>query len=221
MQTKAVRAQQEQNADTLRLLQETVAALERRPEEAPDDEAQRPLLKTLVDLHDALSLAEREVRRAQKAVLPALAELAKAASTNGDLAAPVVAEPPAPGWARWFGRAPQVVAAAEGAAALRLQIEQLRQDRDQASRHAGEAKRVLDSVCTGYQMSVQRVERALQQHGLEHIVCVGERFDPELMEVVEAVADSGRPPGEVIDEVRRGYIWEDRVFRYAQVRVAR
>ena len=41
------------------------------------------------------------------------------------------------------------------------------------------------------------------------------------MEVVEAVADSGRPAGEVIDEARPGYLWNGRVFRYAQVRVAK
>jgi molecular chaperone GrpE (heat shock protein) len=46
-------------------------------------------------------------------------------------------------------------------------------------------------------------------------------FDPELMEVVEAVADSGQSAGEVIEEVRRGYLWHGRIFRYAQVRVAK
>ncbi len=70
-------------------------------------------------------------------------------------------------------------------------------------------------------MGLQRIERALRQHGLETIAAVGEPFDPELMEVVEAVAGSGCPSGEVLDEVRRGYQWNGRVFRYAQVRVAR
>lgn len=73
----------------------------------------------------------------------------------------------------------------------------------------------------GYTMSVQRIERALQQHDLETIPTTGERFDPEQMEVVEAVADSGRPSGEVVGEVRRGYLWNGRIFRYAQVRVAK
>ena len=39
--------------------------------------------------------------------------------------------------------------------------------------------------------------------------------------VVEAVTNSGHAPGTVIEEVRRGYFWNGRVFRYAQVRVAR
>jgi molecular chaperone GrpE len=70
-------------------------------------------------------------------------------------------------------------------------------------------------------MSLQRIERALGQHGLEAIPATGQRFDPERMEVVEAVTDSGRPAGVVIDEVRRGYVYNGRVFRYAQVRVAK
>lgn len=50
---------------------------------------------------------------------------------------------------------------------------------------------------------------------------MSERFDPERMEVVEVVIDSGKPAGEVIEEVRRGYFWRGRVFRFAQVRVAK
>jgi molecular chaperone GrpE len=70
-------------------------------------------------------------------------------------------------------------------------------------------------------MGLQRLERALSQHGLEAIPAAGEPFDPERMEVLEAVDGTGRPPGEVLAEVRRGYLWRGRVFRYAQVRVAR
>src|SRR5262249_20497279 len=86
---------------------------------------------------------------------------------------------------------------------------------------AARAEQLVASVIAGYTMSLQRVERALAQHGLEMIPCESRLFDPERMEVVEAVADSGRPPSEVIDVVRPGYLWRGRVFRYAQVRVAR
>jgi molecular chaperone GrpE len=41
------------------------------------------------------------------------------------------------------------------------------------------------------------------------------------MEVLEAVPANGRPAGEVVEEVRRGYRWRGQVFRYAQVRVAK
>ena len=85
----------------------------------------------------------------------------------------------------------------------------------------GRLDQLIDAVVTGYGMSLQRLERALERSRLEVIPCVGEPFDPERMEVVAAVADSDRPPGEVIEEVRRGYLWHGRVLRYAQVSVAK
>jgi len=190
LQTKAVRAQQEQNAETLRQLGQAVEALHEAPAKPADDELLRPLLKTLTDIADALALGRQEVERLQTSTQPALARLQTAP------------EAPRSFWARWFG-----AEAPESAA-----------DRRKA---AVQAQQMLDSVLTGYGMSLQRVERAVQQQGLEPMAATGQRFDPERMEVVEAVADSGKPSGEVIAEVRRGYLWQDRVFRYAQVRVAK
>ena len=194
LQTRAVRAQQEQNAETLRRLSEAVRALDGiRPGAAADDRV-RPLLKTLIDLYDALALARRELQRVQEAVRPVLADLARAEPVP----------PPRPSFlARLFGRGPAPAPPPSSAEA------------------AGRVGAFLDSVITGYTMSLQRLERALQQHGLEAIPCVGRPFDPERMEVLEAVADSGRPANEVLDEVRRGYLWNGRVFRHAQVRVAK
>lgn len=191
LQTRATRAQQEQNAATLEELAAALAALRQTQPNAQSsgEEAQRPLLKTLVDLYDALALAEREVRRSRESLLPSLE---------------VLAQPTAPRssrWARWFGRARGTEAKTKEAAERTRQL--------------------LDSLLTGYTMSLQRLDRALQQHGLEPISAAGQPFDPEQMEVLEAVADSGRPPGEVVEEVRRGYLWKGRIFRYAQVRVAK
>jgi molecular chaperone GrpE (heat shock protein) len=95
-------------------------------------------------------------------------------------------------------------------------------EREQKAREAcAYLKDVFDSLITGYAMSLSRIDRALTKFSLEPIKCAGERFDPEMMEVVEAVAADGRRPGEVIEEVRRGYLLDGAVFRYAQVRVAR
>lgn len=78
----------------------------------------------------------------------------------------------------------------------------------------------VQSILIGYRMSLQRLERTIAQHGLEPIATVGEVFDPERMEALEVIRDSGRPAGEVTDEVRRGYLWHGKVFRFAQVRVS-
>ena len=80
---------------------------------------------------------------------------------------------------------------------------------------------VLAGVGDGYALSLRRVERVLPQFGLEVVECVGQMFDPELMEAVEAVDGGGRPGGTVVAEVRRGYRWHGKPFRFAQVTVAR
>jgi molecular chaperone GrpE len=41
------------------------------------------------------------------------------------------------------------------------------------------------------------------------------------MEVVEVVEAADQPSGRVVEEVRRGYRWNGKPFRFAQVKVAR
>lgn len=192
LQTKAVRAQQEQNAETLQQLGAAVESL--REWDSTEDAAGaalRPILKALIETADALALARSEVERLDQTTRSALDDVRGPAASQRTL------------WRRWFGPAKET--AAQQAAGT-------------ASDHAG---KLLDSVRAGYRMSLQRLERALQQQGLETISCIGEPFDPECMEVMEAVADSARPAGEVVGVVRPGYRLNGKVFRYAQVRVAR
>jgi molecular chaperone GrpE len=204
--TRAARTQQEQNAETLRLLGGTVDALEETSAQAADDsEAKllRPLLKTLVDVYDALALARREVQRVDAAIQRVVPDESTQAETT--------IEPQASATRRWWqwwsiptaARAPKPTAA------------------DECRRAADQVRQFFTSVVTGYTMSLQRIDRVLQEHQLEPIVCVGEVFDPECMEVVEVVAEPGRRGTEVLEEVQRGYRWRGRLFRYARVRVAR
>jgi hypothetical protein len=137
-----------------------------------------------------------------------------------------------PWWRLWSSAG---AGAGETAELLRGQIAELesrlarqqeameRAHRDRAAFLAAgrQVRQLLDSVIAGYIMGLQRIDRALTQHDLEVIDCVGEPFDPESMEVVEVVLEPGRSGTEVLEEVRRGYLWEGRLFRHAQVRVAR
>jgi molecular chaperone GrpE len=200
LQTRAARAQQEQSAEAVRALQQALDALKEsaRGEEAGEEERLRPLLRTLVETYDALALAARAAERGQEVVLPLLGETAGALGQAESA--------PRPWWGRLFGGGKSEAAR-----------ERARRGRQACER----AAEVLGSLLAGYRMSLERVDRALRGHGLEPIPAAGQAFDPERMEVLEAVAGSGRPSGEVLEEVRRGYLWNGRVFRYAQVRVAR
>jgi len=223
LQTRATRAQQEQNAESLRQLSQALEMLRQtadsgeQPAQQEQEEQLRPLLKTLVDVYDALSLAAREVQRVRDKVLLSLEDFTTLSTEPPRLLEPAVS--PKPGfWSRWFNKS-----LAREAEQPRPQQQHLtEQERHRKAAQAAEGVRqVLDSILTGYTMSLQRLERTSQQQRLEIIPCTGEPFDPELMEVVEVVTGSDRPAGEVVEEVRRGYLWRGRVFRYAQVRVAK
>jgi molecular chaperone GrpE len=195
LQTKATRTSLEQTGEALQELGEALEELRERPAE---DEEVTPLLRALVDVYDNLALALRQVTRQRETLEKPLSELAVAPSPAR----------PAGFWARLFGPA-----APESAARM------------ERGRRAAEAatlvRSALDGLIAGYRMSLARVDRALAEFELEPIPVEGEPFDPELMEVVEVAGDTGRPAGEVIEEVRRGYTRGETVFRYAQVRVAR
>jgi molecular chaperone GrpE len=193
LQTRASRSQMEQNAQAIEKLGEALNQL-RQPANDPVDTA-RPLLKSLIDVRDALALAQKQVSKSR--------------------ALPLQAPPPEfaiqlPRWARWMGLEQ----------AMRRAIAPL-QEWARARADAEQGQAILDSLLVGYTMSLQRLDRALEQHGLERIACVGMPFDPEIMEAVEVVKDASRSNSAVIEDVRPGYRYRGQLFRCAQVRVAR
>lgn len=207
LQTKASRAQLEQHTQAQSLLQQALESLKNQPaEEDTSDDVLRPLLKTLIDAHDSLSLARCEVQRLlDKTPMTQNPPPATAASIELRL----------PYWTRWIGLD----------RTINKQLD--RHNRRAVARAAvvpdpvPPFRRMFDALLVGYDMSLQRIERALQQHGLESIACIGAPFDPETMEVAEVVREKGRTATEVIDVLRPGYRWRGRLFRYAQVRVAK
>jgi molecular chaperone GrpE len=241
LQTKASRVQQEQNAEALKELGQALELLGRQQEARPStdgqdrDEQLRPLLKTLIDLHDSLALAGREVQRVQEALGATLEKLDTVAlDEEEEPEPPLPASAPPPSrsfFARLFGGRPAPPPAGvspevfrpwrERLARQREELQALRDGQEEARQAAERVRSFITSLVTGYTMSVQRLERALHQHELEPIPTVGQPFDPDMMEAVEVVADTGRTSTEVIEEVRRGYLWRGKVFRFAQVRVAR
>lgn len=204
LQTKASRAQLEQNAQTIEMLQEALGDHQRTDRaDADDDERLRPLLKTLIDTHDALTLAEREVER-----------LLSQPPATAWTPPPPLPKLTFPYWTRWFGLGDM----------LDKQLAPLRTWHESQSRPPAEDTRyraILDALLVGYRMSRERIERAIVQHDLEPIPCVGLAFDAETMEVAEVVREAGRASSVVLEEVRRGYRWRGRLFRCAQVRVLR
>ena len=210
LQTRAARSTLEQNGEALAQLRSAVEQLQEQPEETND--GLDPLLKAIVDVYDNLALALRQVERQREAIESPLRDLtANPIESNSNK------QPTKSGFfASLFGKG-----SARGGLATNNGKEA---DEARQQRLGDSAKQVLtsfDGLLAGYRMSLARVERVLEQYELTPIETVGEDFDPEYMEVVEVVGDSGKAAGTVLEEVRRGYVRDDIVFRYAQVKVAR
>ncbi len=70
----------------------------------------------------------------------------------------------------------------------------------------------------GYALIQGRFQRVLRERGVHRIKSVGRHVDPEEMNVVELVNSPEAEPETVVEEVRPGYKWRDRVIRFAEVR---
>jgi molecular chaperone GrpE len=227
LQTKAARSAVEQSGEALTRLGEAVDHFD---ESAIQDEALKPLLKAVVDVYDNLAIALRQAVRQREAIEKPLADVADGI---------VIPEPPEaidpglplrpPGfWKRLFGVGlplPADFAVAVGRQTMsdwrETELKECEGRQERVADAANLVRSSLDGLIAGYQMSLARVDRVLTQFELEPIATEGETFDPELMEAVETVGDTDVSAGEVVEEVRRGYLWREVVFRFAQVKVAR
>jgi molecular chaperone GrpE len=66
----------------------------------------------------------------------------------------------------------------------------------------------------------RKLRALLESEGVTAIESVGRAFDPHEHEAIAIVPGTGRPDGEVVDEVQRGYRVRERVLRPALVAVA-
>jgi len=77
------------------------------------------------------------------------------------------------------------------------------------------------SVKAGIQAIYRKLLTALESHGVTPFKSLGEPFSPELHEAIGYVETTGDgQPGEVVDELQRGYKWDNVLLRPARVRVA-
>lgn len=71
----------------------------------------------------------------------------------------------------------------------------------------------------GIEAILEQLKKVLGEEGLREIKAVGEKFDPNLHEIVEI---SGDGENEVVaEELRKGYMFQDKVLRPSKVKVRR
>jgi molecular chaperone GrpE len=220
LQTRAVRQQQEQTAATVQQYGQSLelleASLHRQADSSNQSEldSMRPLLNALVEATDAQLLAAKEMARLVDAIRNAESAASQRTSNSEE-----------PLRTTLLGRLLGLGRIVEAQSSLLTGLEARLAGQFAASLPTGsEGERVramVEAASAGLAMGLQRLDRAMRQQGLEPIAVDGQRFDPEEMEAVEVVKGCNRPAGEVIEEVRRGYRLNGRVFRFAQVRVAK
>ena len=73
----------------------------------------------------------------------------------------------------------------------------------------------------GVELIHRRLLDVLRRRGVAPIDTAGARFDPNLHEAVAYQTSQGHADGDVVDEVRRGYLLDEELLRAAMVRVAK
>ena len=77
----------------------------------------------------------------------------------------------------------------------------------------GDTSPIIDAVGAVY----RKIMSLLAKNGVRPIESVGQPFDPALHEVVATVAAVDKALGVVVQEVRRGYVWDGDLLRSTQV----
>jgi len=84
---------------------------------------------------------------------------------------------------------------------------------------SSQEKENIDKVIQGFLQIKIQLEEFLKNQGVEKIKSVGEKFDPNFMEVVETVEAKGKASGIVIEEIQKGYKINGRLLRPAKIKV--
>ncbi|MGH9341721.1 MAG: nucleotide exchange factor GrpE [Acidobacteriota bacterium] len=79
----------------------------------------------------------------------------------------------------------------------------------------------IEGVVQGYELAIERFDRALSQLGVQRVATGGRPFDPRTMIAVDACYQPGVEAGGVIEECLSGFVRGQEVLRLAEVVVNR
>lgn len=79
----------------------------------------------------------------------------------------------------------------------------------------------VDGVRDGLKLISGKIDKILQELGIESVATVGEDFDPEIHEAMLQVDQPDARNGEIVEEIEKGYRCGDHLIRAARVIVAR
>lgn len=83
------------------------------------------------------------------------------------------------------------------------------------------ARAFAGAMAEGVAMNLRRLDETLARRGVQPLPALGRVFDPHRMHAAEITADPARPAGEVVAEVRPGFLLDGELLRPAEVVVNR
>lgn len=78
-----------------------------------------------------------------------------------------------------------------------------------------------EKLAEGIRMIHRKMAKLLESSGVQPIEALGQPFDPFRHEAIVEVETEEEPDGYVLEEVRKGYMFKERVLRATVVKVAR
>ncbi|HPU08601.1 MAG TPA: nucleotide exchange factor GrpE [Candidatus Atribacteria bacterium] len=93
-------------------------------------------------------------------------------------------------------------------------------DMERAIREA-KAKNIDEAMVQGIELIYRKFLNTLEKEGVKPMETEGQKFDPKYHEAVATVCLPDYEDYEIVEEMRRGYLYQDEVLRPAQVRVNR
>jgi hypothetical protein len=88
-------------------------------------------------------------------------------------------------------------------------------------KYAGHTQEILAALSHGYSLTLDTLDEALVNSGVNRVACQGHIFDPQCMTAVDIVETSSVPNGTGVEIYHNGYKWNGEIYRTAQVKVAR
>lgn len=84
-----------------------------------------------------------------------------------------------------------------------------------------QAREFAAAMAEGLAMNLRRLDETLARRGVQPLPALGRAFDPHRMHAAEVESDPARPVGEVVAELRPGFLLDGALLRPAEVVVNR
>ncbi len=78
----------------------------------------------------------------------------------------------------------------------------------------------LESIREGVALALRHLVNALEAKGMKAIEALGQPFDPRFHEAMGFLPAAGKAANTVVAELKKGYVFHDRVLRPARVQIA-